>query len=60
MKVPYSLNRKYLHEHKVSLQMHYGGYCNMCKILNITPVNYCNFTIKIHDETKLKLKESKL
>lgn len=39
-------------EAKQVTQQYYGGYCNMCKQLNIIPVAYCIFTIEIHNEIK--------
>lgn len=46
-------------DHKGVMQQYYGGYCNLCKLLQISPVPYHSFTLEIHQETKLKFKELK-
>lgn len=46
----------WIQEHKEVLQSHYGGYCIMCRELNLVPIPYHSFTMEIYDEIYRKAK----
>ena len=41
-------------EGKEVLQSMYGGYCNMCRVLEEEPISYSLFTVEVYNKIKEK------
>lgn len=44
-------------EAKMVMQKKYGGYCTMCRQLNINPISFHSFTLNEYDRVKTMLKD---